>query len=110
MHYWNLLWLVLLLGITVVAPIITLAVAVRGLGTGTLSEKQRQAGEKELREGGIVRDGETWEARDLDELLLSMRRYDLWKSMGMSITMLLTGGVGMVALVVMAGGLVSSSV
>ncbi len=44
MDYWNLVWLVLMLGGGVVAPAIWLVVAVRGLGADRLSEKQRQAG------------------------------------------------------------------
>ncbi len=110
MDYWNLLFLVLLLGFAVVAPVIVLVVAVRGLGSHTLSEKQRRAGEEELRKAGIVREGETWEARDLDELMLNMRRYDQWQRIGIAITVLLTGGVGVVALIAIAGGMVNADV
>lgn len=110
MDFWNLAWLVLMLGGAVVGPAIWLVVEVRGLGADRLSEKQRRTGEEELRKAGIVRDGEEWEAHDLDELLLNMRRYEQWRSIGANAPILLTGGVGMVALVVMAGGMVSSSV
>ncbi len=105
MNFWHLLFLVLMLGITVVTPVIALVVAVRGLGSHTLSEKQRQAREKELREAGIVRDGEEWERHDLDELLLNMRRYDQWWIIGSAATLLLAGGVGMGALIAATGGL-----
>lgn len=107
MDYWNVVWLVAMLGLAVVAPVIALVVAVRGLGVNALSEKQRRAGEEALRKAGIVRESEAWEARDLNELLLNMRRYDQWKSIGINGTILLTGGVGMIALIWAAGGMVN---
>lgn len=110
MDYWNLGWLVVMLGLAVVGPVIALVVSVRGLGVDTLSEKQRRAGEKELRAAGIVREGEEWEARDLDELMLNMRRYDQWKSIGVAATILVTGGAGTVALIATADGWVNSIV
>ncbi len=108
MDYWNLVWLVLMLGGGVVAPAIWLVVAVRGLGADRLSEKQRQAGGEELRKAGVVRDGESWEARDLDELLLNMRQYDQYKAVGAALTILVTGGIGMVALIRATDGWVNS--
>lgn len=106
MDVWNVVWFVLMLGLAVVV----LVVAVRWLGAGTLNEKQRRTEEKKLREASIVRAGETWDARDLDELMLNMRRYAHWQSIGVAVTFLLTGGIGMVALARAAGGLVNSPV
>ena len=110
MDYWNVGLFVFSLGFTVVVPLIRLVVAVRGLGAGTLSEKQRRAGMKELYEAGIVRAGEAWDARDLDEVMLNLRRHEQWKSIGMAVTTLLTGGVGIIALLMVAPGLVNLSV
>lgn len=110
MEYWNLVWLVVMLGFAVGVPVIMLVVAARGLGADTLSEKQRRAGEKVLREAGIVRAGEAWEARDLDELMLNMRQHDQYQLVGAALTILLTSGAGVVALITAADGWVNSSV
>ncbi|MGZ3599257.1 MAG: hypothetical protein ACXWQ5_06040, partial [Ktedonobacterales bacterium] len=69
MDFWNVVWLVAILGLVVVFPAISLIIDTRGLGTNALSEEQRRAREKELREAGILREGEAWEPRDLDALM-----------------------------------------
>lgn len=109
MAFWNVVCLVVIFGLALVFPAISLVVSVRGLGSDALNEKQRRAGEQELRKAGIVRAGEEWEEHDLDKLMLNMRRYDQWKSIGVAATILLTGGVGDIALVVIARGSILSS-
>ncbi|MGZ6375841.1 MAG: hypothetical protein ACXWPI_14135 [Ktedonobacterales bacterium] len=108
MDFWNVVWLVAILGLVVVFPAISLIIDTRGLGTNALSEEQRRAREKELREAGILREGEAWEPRDLDALMLNMRRYGIRRTMGVAITVLLTGGVGMFVLIVSVGGSIFS--
>lgn len=59
MDYWYLALLIIAFGLAMtVVPVIMLIVGVGRLGADTLSERQRRAGEKELREAGIVRAGE----------------------------------------------------